>query len=390
MNRETSPAPLEPDCAEARLHVLEMCTAFGVGGIARHVLDLGEWLRARGHRVTFCGTAHAWLSAATEKDFVPIRTEYVGGGGANIVSRVLNAIWSAARLRAWLARNRVDAIHAHESAPALVARLATLGLRIPVAVTYHGSEPERIRQFASTVKFADLVITPSFRSASHLEEIGGLDRRKITVIGLGLKPPPSFEPEQVLQVRRELLGDTGAKLAVTIARLEKQKGIDILIECVRRMISEHPEFRFAVVGDGPLEDELKAMAGRAGLLSHLRFVGRSATPHLYLRAADLFLLTSRWEALPLTIAEAFQAGTPVVATDCGGVAELVDESVGRVVPIGDVEAICRAATEILTDDDLRGRLAGNAAERSREDRFSLDHINPKFEAVYRTLAAHSP
>jgi glycosyltransferase involved in cell wall biosynthesis len=366
-----------------------MCTAFGVGGIARHVLDLSEWLRARGHRVTFSGTAHAWLSSATEQDFVPINTAYVAGEGANIVSRISNAIWSAARLRVWLARNKVDVIHAHESAPALVARLATLGLRIPVAVTYHGSEPERVRQFASTVKFADLVITPSHRSASHLEEIGGIDRRKIAVIGLGLKPPPSFEPERVSAVRRELLGDAGAKLAVTIARLAEQKGIDVLIECVRRMISDHPEFRFAVVGDGPLEDEVESMAHRAGVLSHLRFVGRSPTPHLYLRAADLFLLTSRWEALPITIAEAFQEGTPVVATDCGGVAELVDESVGKVVPIGDVDAICRAATEILTDDNLREALAKNAAERSREDRFSPDHINRKFEAVYRKLAARS-
>jgi len=141
------------------------------------------------------------------------------------------------------------------------------------------------------------------------------------------------------------------------------------------------------VGDGAGQAEAEGWAAAAGISDKLHFVGRSEEPHLYLRAADMFLLTSRWEALPFTIAEAFQTGTPAVATDCGGVAELIDASVGRVVPIGDVETIAQAVVEIADDDAGRKLMAANALARSREDRFSPEHVHLQLEAVYREVAA---
>ncbi|MCP5432839.1 MAG: glycosyltransferase family 4 protein [Alphaproteobacteria bacterium] len=377
----------DPGHPKAPLHILQMCTMFGVGGISRHVLDYSAWLRARGHRVSFAGTPNAWLNAELESDFLPLPTQKVAGEeGASLASRLGFAARSALDLRRWLAGNRVDLIHAHESAPGLVARLATLGSATPLAVTYHGSEPGRVKQFGSIARLADLVITPSHRSGADLVKVGGVSPERLKVIGLGVKTAPVPEPARVAQTRARLLGEGGERLVVTIARITEQKGIDILIDCVKRLIPLHPEFRFALVGDGPQEAEAHAWAEAAGVTSHLTFVGRSAEPQLYLRAADAFLLTSRWEALPFTIAEAFQAGTPAIATDCSGCAELIDASVGRIVPIGDVEAICGAVTEVLTDDEARAAMASAALVRSREARFSPDHIHAELESVYRALA----
>lgn len=361
-----------------------MCTQFGVGGITRHVLDLRTWLRAKGHHISLAGTADVWAGPETDPEFLELTTRYVSEDGGHIVSRLGNAGWSALKLRRWLAANPVDLIHAHESAPALVAGLARIGRKIPLVVTYHGSEQSRVRQFGAIARHADLVITPSHRAAVELAEAGRIPKEKLQVLGLGIKPAPDPDPGTVATLRRDLLGD-GSLLIVTIARMTHQKGIDILIDCVQRMKLDHPHCHFVLVGDGPLEADMRRLAERKGVLSHLQFVGRSETPYQYLRAADLMLLTSRWEALPITIPEAFQTATPVVATACSGVVELVDEQVGACVPIGDVDAICNTVSTLIGDEEKLNAMSKAALKRGQEDRFDPDWVHGQFENIYRTL-----
>ena len=98
------------------------------------------------------------------------------------------------------------------------------------------------------------------------------------------------------------------------------------------------------------------------------------------------MLTSRWEALPFTIVEAFQAGIPAVAAACSGVVELIDDSVGAVVPIGDVAAISAAVTGILSDDEKRSAMAGAALALSKHDRFNPDWVHRQFEKTYYELS----
>lgn len=369
-----------------RLHVLELQTQFGMGGIARHVLALSDWLRTKGHRVTLGGTPAVWAGPETDSDFLDLPTKFVsadgGRGAAGRVGSVLTSTWM---LRRWLVANPVDLIHAHESAPALVANLARAGLDVPLAVTYHGSEPERIASFGATARRADLVITPSHRSAEDLATLGQVPREKLKVLGLGVAPQPDVPEADRQALRAKLLGD-GDRLVITVARLMPQKGVDVLIEAVARMIPSHPGWRFVVAGDGVEEAMLKAFARERGVDSHMIFLGRISQPHLYLSASDLFLLTSRWEALPFTIVEAFRAGIPAVATACSGVVELIDDEVGAVVPIGDVDAIAGAVTRILTDDPLRARMAAAALERSKLDRFDPDWVHRQFEETYYRLA----
>lgn len=368
------------------VRVLQMCTDFGMGGIARHALDLREWLDARGHQVYLGGTTGEWAGPKTNPDFLEIPTRFVGADGGNILVRLGHTARSVLRMRRWLAKHPVDLIHAHESAPALVANLARKGKNIPLIVTYHGAAPERVRSFGSIARHADLVITPSHRSGEDLTTEGGVAKDRLKVIGLGLKPAPFDSPEDVATLRENLIG-TGTHLIVILARIAYQKGIDILIECVERMKKSHPHYRFAVVGDGPLETEMQRFAEERDVLSHLTFVGRSENPFRYLRAGDLMLLTSRWEALPISIVESFQTGTPVVATDCSGVAELVDDTVGACVPKGDIEAICSAVSETLEDAAELQAKSKAALTRSTEDRFDPDTINTRFESVYRTFLA---
>jgi glycosyltransferase involved in cell wall biosynthesis len=368
----------------APLKILLFCTRFGVGGIARHALELGAWLRERGHRVTFGGTPGAWLDADKDPGFVALDAYGVSGGdhGFALSSRLSSLTRSALYLRRWLYEHPVDLIHAHESAPALVARLATLGRAIPIVLTFHGAEPERMRQYAKIAQAsATQVISVSGRGAQQLASLG-VRKSKIASIGLGIRPLPESDADRVDRLRKDLLGTEGHLLVVTIARLSYQKGIDTLIAVADRVGKIRSDIHFVVVGDGPLEESLREQVESQGVADRLRFAGRSDEPALYLRAADLFLLTSRWEALPYTIIEAFQAGLPAIATDCGGVAELIDMSVGRVVPIGDVEAITYAVLALAQDTSLRARMSAVASLRALEDRFKPEVVHKRIEALY--------
>ena len=372
------------------MRILQVCTKFGAGGIARHAVDLGLWLRRRGHTVYFAGATGESLDREREEQLFIVPITRVSSDSGKLV-RIGHALSCAVKLRKFLKNHKVDLIHCHESAPAIVARLASIGMNIPILLTYHGSEPERVREFAQIGRFtARQVITPSHRSAADLINQGGLDKSKVRVIGLGIKKPPSIDDSIPAQLRKELLGKDGRLLVVVVARVTYQKGIDILIDVVERMQQQRQDIRVVVVGGGPLLNEMKALSKTRGIDGVLSFVGYSDQPHAYLRAADLFLLTSRWEALPISIVEAFQAGLPVIAADTSGVAELVDSSVGDVLAIGDAEAFSQSVLRVCGDDGLRRKLAEAALERSREDRFSPDHIHEIFEKNYAVIIADHP
>lgn len=370
------------------LHILQMGTQFGMGGITRHILSLSDWLRERDHIVTLAGTSDIWANAESQSSFVDLPTRYVAADGGNMLNRLRQTFISARRLRRYLKDHPVDLIHAHESAPALVANFARRGLGIPLAVTYHGSEPERIAAFGKISKRADLIITPSNRSGEDLKTIGGVPKEKLKVIGLGVPPAPTYRRDEIARLRKELLGD-GTHLVVTIARILHQKGIDILIDTVDRVRDTNPDIRFVLCGDGPDEAKMKALAQAKGLGKYLTFVGRTEQPHLYLQAADLFLLTSRWEALPFTIAEAFRSGTPAVAAACSGVVELIDDEVGAVVEIGAVDDFAQTILKILKDETRRRKMATNAFERSKLDRFDPDWVHNQFLLTYQDLVMTS-
>jgi glycosyltransferase involved in cell wall biosynthesis len=381
----------EPELKPVPMRLLQLCTAFRTGGIQRHVLGLTASLRARGHHVAMAGTPGNWLTNGSDEAFLALNLDGVSDQGGALPRRLLNTVRAAARLRPFLRRERIELIHAHESAPALVAMVAAVGMSIPTLVTYHGSEPERVAMFARIARLvACRVITPSQRCADDLR-CAGLPGSTIEVVGLGVAARPPVDKVAAQHIRARLLGKDGRLLVVTVARLAHQKGIDVLVEVVRRACAQREDIRFVIVGDGPLRDDVRRWIAQAGIDKFVVLAGHSERPDEFLAAADLFLLSSRWEGLPITIVEAFQAGLPVVATDAGGVRELVDDMVGSVVAIGDVEALTREVLTICGDDGLRARLAVNALRRAGEERFSPSYVLGVIERTYtETLAAASP
>lgn len=366
------------------MRILEMCTDFEAGGIARHVLDLSQSLRGMGHTITFAGSAGGLLDINIDPAFFPLSVLSVSDASGSVPARLLNAFRCAHMLRSRLHQHSVDLIHCHESAPALVARLATLGMRIPILLTYHGSDPGRVRQFGAIGRrCAKTIVTPSWNCAEDLHHIGRVPRDKLRVIGLGIKPAPTPDKELVSQTRSQFLGKDGKTLVVVVARATYQKGLDILVHVVKRVLQNRTDVHFVIAGGGPLLGSIKELAREHRVDAHMHFVGHIASPYTLLYSADLFLLTSRWEASPISIVEAMRSGLPVVAADVGGVRELVDTLTGAVVQMGDVGVFAEHVLRIAVDDDLREKMSNAALQRSKENRFSPEFIHKEFEHLYR-------
>jgi glycosyltransferase involved in cell wall biosynthesis len=141
----------------------------------------------------------------------------------------------------------------------------------------------------------------------------------------------------------------------------------------------------AVLGTGPLEDELRRLARALHVEDRVRFLGFRKDVADHIAAADVFCLSSVWEACALAAQEAMQLGTPVVSSDGGGMPELITDRVsGRLVPVGDADALARALHEVLASGKDRARYTTEARARLRE-RFSTDEMLDRLERVYLEL-----
>jgi glycosyltransferase involved in cell wall biosynthesis len=171
---------------------------------------------------------------------------------------------------------------------------------------------------------------------------------------------------------------------VTVCRLTTWKGVDGLIEVVAAL----PEMGLAVVGDGPERAKLEALAEQLGVLPRVYFAGQvpRAEVAAYLEACDLFVLNSRYEGLPHVLLEAMAAGLPIVATDVGGIGEVVQPGRnGWLIRPGDPAQLRRAILWALKDADLRARCSEDRAQALQ--RFSPSAMADATEQILKRAAA---
>jgi glycosyltransferase involved in cell wall biosynthesis len=174
---------------------------------------------------------------------------------------------------------------------------------------------------------------------------------------------------------------------VSIGRLAEPKDFGTLISAVADL--PLGTVRLVVVGDGPQRAVLEAQVKASRVADAIEFVGEVDDVRARLERADAFVLSSRSEGMPISVLEAMAAGLPVVATDVGGVHEVVlDGETGRLVPPGDVRALAAALSEMVDDAELRERW-GRAGRRRIAERFELRAWRAAHLALYERLLSGS-
>jgi glycosyltransferase involved in cell wall biosynthesis len=214
--------------------------------------------------------------------------------------------------------------------------------------------------------------------ARHLKTTVSRSADKIEVLYLGIGDAPHVTRSRE-EIRSELGLSNTTALIVSVARLAPQKSLEVLFEAVQKM---DKNVLIAVIGEGPLRDELGRHVQGLGMSERVRFLGFRNDVADYVAAADVFCLSSVWEGVPLAAQEAILLGTPVVGTDVGGMRELISNKVsGRLVPSRDPEALGAALNEVLGEPG-RARAYSTAALASLSERFSTDAMLTRLRDAY--------
>jgi glycosyltransferase involved in cell wall biosynthesis len=352
----------------AQLRVLQVIQDLTYGGAERVVATLSSRLRAEGAHVSVVSAGRAVPGLP---DVAVTRLPQI--------ERRLDRIPAAAHaVRRAVRRERPHVIHAHNPAMALVTALATArGHTTPALVTVHGVPEEDYRSAARVLRIAGLAVIACVPGVAAALGEHGVRVAGTVVNGVGRVAPHASgdELKQSFGLAPEL------RLAISVGRLVPQKHHDLAL----RVVAAVPDAALIVVGEGPLRGELAALAESLSIADRVRFAGgRSDAPEL-IASADVLLLSSRWEGLPLVVLEALAAGTPVVATAARGVRELVrDEETALLAPLDDIDALASALGRAFGDKALAERLRGNGLRLAA--RFGEEEMGDRYLALYRSMA----
>ena len=352
----------------AQLRVLQVIQDLTYGGAERVVATLSNRLLAEGAYVSVVSAGHA----------VPGLPDVAVARLPQIERRIDRIPGAVRAVRRAVRRERPHVIHAHNPAMALVTALATArGHTTPALVTVHGVPEEDYGSAARVLRIAWLeVIACGPGVAAALGE-HGVRVAGTVVNGVGRVAPRASadDVKQSFGLAPEL------RLAIAVGRLVPQKNQDLAL----RVVAAVPGAALLLVGDGPLRGELAALADSLGIGDRVRFAGgRSDAPEL-IASADVLLLSSSWEGLPLVVLEALASGTPVVATAARGVRELVhDEETALLAPLDDIDALASALRRAFGDKALAERLRDNGLRLAA--RYGEKEMGDRYLALYRSMA----
>jgi len=295
-------------------------------------------------------------------------------------------------LRKFFQRHHVDLVHTHRYTPFFYAMAARrLESRPPILFSEHGRPwpDQRRRRHVFFTRLAlratDRVVAVSGAVRQALIDNEGIPADRISIIHNGVNLDACAAIEHRKAVRHQLCVRPDELLVLQVAHLEAVKDHATAIRAFQRVLGVQKNIRLALVGEGPQRPELEREIARRKLSPAVRLLGLRTDVAQLLQGADLFLLSSVSEGLPVTLLEAIAARLPVVATNVGGVGEVVVNRVtGLLVPAGNDSALAEAIVLLANNPHLRQQL-GDQGRRRAEAAFSEAQMHAAYQACYEKM-----
>ncbi|MGH7678903.1 MAG: glycosyltransferase family 4 protein [Gemmatimonadaceae bacterium] len=371
------------DARGDRLTIAMMIETVALGGAEQVVFQLSEELRSRGHVVhpvvpeghegwlldRFREAGFQWHTYSTRRSYSP---------------RLVR--WLAALMRDL----GVTAVHSHEFVMAVYGTAATKLAGVPHVITLHADQmmTSKLRKRIAlrwAFRFSSSAVAVSQDTKRHLDATLGLRPGVVTVVPNGI-PVRHGDAERA---RRSLQLSPNDRLILGVGSLIVRKGFDVAIRALGmiRAAGRLGDWRLAIAGQGVERDNLIALAKECGVEDRVMMLGpRTDIPDLQ-AAADIFVMPSRWEGLPIALLEAMFAGNAIVASGISGIPEAVDhERHGLLTPAGDVDVLQKALQRVIDDVSLRERL-GKAALARAQEHFTIRAMTDLYEKLYRARAS---
>lgn len=296
-------------------------------------------------------------------------------------------------LLGFLRQNRFDIVHTHSSKAGILGRWAARFAGVKHIIhTPHGHvfygyfSPwlTAIFLFAEqlTARITDKIITLTEKGKTeHVQlKIGSPEKFIPVYSGIDINAAADRAPDIHL---RDRYGIHKSDIVIgTVTRLVTIKGVEHLIRAVGSLRSRHPNVRLMIIGEGPLKDELAKFVSELALTDSVVFCGFHNDPLPFFHAFDIFCLPSLNEGMGRVILEAMACGKPVVASDTGGIPELVQDGVtGFLCPIADPGSIAAAIEKLINNNQLC-REFGAAGKKAATAKFSIEKMISDIENIY--------
>lgn len=293
--------------------------------------------------------------------------------------------------------NHLDLLHVHYAIPHAAAAymakkiLEYEGIFIPVITTLHGTDITlvgRDKTYAPVVAFSinqsDAITAVSHNLRKETYEIFPIQKEIeviqnfVDVSRFSRKPIDAF---------RKVIAPNGERIIVHASNFRKVKRVQDVIQVFKKINAAIPS-KLLLVGDGPERHMAEALSRELRIEEEVRFVGKQQDMEEIFAVTDLFLLPSEYESFGLAALEAMAAGAAVVASNAGGLPEVIEQGVcGYMADVGDIDTMSRFALDILTTDDRLAKF--KEAAKIQAARFDIHNIIPHYEALYVRIVAKS-
>lgn len=359
------------------VRLLYLITSGDIGGAQSHVLHCCERLSAE-FEIALVAGSDGHLTERVRTLGLPVytvttlacnRPAFADAAGVGEIIRFIRAV-------------RPDLVCSHSTKAGFLGRLAARLCGVPAVFTVHGwAFSEGVPGLRRTAAlWAERVAA---RWARRIICVSEYDRRLALRYGVG-------KPEQLITIHngvppvadslRAKPNEGSSVRLVMVARFSPPKDPFLLLRALAGLIDYRWELWF--IGSGELEEKAKEESTKLRLGGRVRFLGMRRDVAELLARCHIFVLTSSWEGLPLTVLEAMRAGLPVVASDVGGVGEaVVDGITGFLVPRGDARILRERLKVLLENPELRARMGAAGYERFRKH-FTLDRMIARTKEVY--------
>jgi len=370
------------------MRIVYVLTSLGMGGAEKQALAVAERMVRRGHDVALI----VLMPPVAEEWAAPLHKIHLG-----ISPSPASWISGLMRARRFVRDFRPDLIHSHSYHANIFGRLLKLVIpRAAVISTVHNVYEggwTRMLAYRLTESLSRRTVAVSEAAAERFVRLKAIPARKSCVIANGIDAE-EFAPDgrrrklTRAEMEPEPRAGRGDFVWIAIGRIALAKDYPNLIRAFAKVWAKGHDARLWIAGEGMEQDvsALQRLAVELGACDAIRFLGLRRDIPALLDATDGFVLSSAWEGMPLALGEAMAMEKPVVATDVGGVRELVGTA-GTVVPAQDDEALANAMIETMQHGDQERCALGRAARKRIVDYFSVDSRADAWEVLYRSLLA---
>ncbi|HEX2994061.1 MAG TPA: glycosyltransferase family 4 protein [Anaerolineales bacterium] len=378
--------------SDERPSLLLIGTQMAVGGAQKVLLDQAAWFRTRGYQVSALflydrdGLYPKWRDTYP----FPIHNLEAFHSGAGFVRRSLSMLAGLLRLWKLLRRDRFDAVETFTLDSNLFALPVAWLAGVPVRIaTHHGwaKKDSPAKRFIHSVLLKAgvfdilIAVTDGLRVQSIQE---GIKPELVATIPNGIQILP-LENKDAEWSPEDLKLPTGCTFLLSVGRLVHEKAYEVLIQAMDLVRKEYPDALLAIAGSGVLQARLQSLIDTLQLNEKVLLLGDRPDVADLMTHADIFVMSSRSEGMPMALLEAMGSGLPVVVTRVGGLGEVVEDgSQGVLVPAEDPQKLAEAILELLRDSALRSRMGGNARRRIEEN-YTVERMCRQYEKVITDL-----